>query len=107
MCISQQGQLLLCCCAPGILNGIDDGSDLLLQEVDPQIGGVRLSNRPILGPDAGPMPYSTATEDAAPHGIVDKVKQLVGLGPATTTPAVCRLCHKVNSYMFPLQAACC
>ncbi|KAL0040887.1 hypothetical protein WJX79_008644 [Trebouxia sp. C0005] len=57
------------------------------REVDPQIGGVRLSNRPILGPDAGPMPYSTATEDAAPHGIVDKVKQLVGLGPATTTPA--------------------
>ncbi|DBB04179.1 hypothetical protein WJX77_004720 [Trebouxia sp. C0004] len=57
------------------------------RDVHPQIGGVRLSNRPILGPDVGPMPYSTATEHEAPHGIVDKVKQLVGLGPSTSTPA--------------------
>ena len=68
---------------------------LLLQEVDPQIGGVRLSNRPILGPDVGPTSYPAATEIEAPHGIVDKVKQLVGLGPAT--PAVCFLFHKGTS----------
>lgn len=87
------------------LYGIDDGSDQLLQEVDPQIGGVRLSNRPILGPDVGTMPYSTATEDEAPHGIVDKVKQLVGLGPATSTPAVCLLCYKGTSYV--VASTCC
>ncbi len=81
--------------------GVNDGVDLLLQEVDPQIGGVRLSNRPILGPDVGPTSYSTATEDEAPHGIVDKVKQLVGLGPSTSTPAVCLLCHEGTSYVVP------
>ncbi|DBB07603.1 TPA: hypothetical protein ACH3X3_009040 [Trebouxia sp. C0006] len=74
------------------------------REVDPKIGGVRLSNRPILGPDVGPMPYSTATEDEAPHGIVDKVKQLVGLGPAASTPTVCLLCLKGSSYIVPFTS---
>lgn len=60
-----------------------------MQEVDPQIGGVRLSNRPILGGDVGPASYSHAADTEAPHGIVDRVKQLVGLGPTTDTSEVC------------------
>lgn len=54
------------------------------------MGGVRLSDRPILGPDAGPAPVATGAKAEAP-GMLDRVKQLVGLGPASTTSAVCAL----------------
>ena len=61
----------------------------MLQEIDPYIGGVRVSSRPILGPNAAPE-YSqevAATHDE-PQGIFDKVKQLVGLGPAEPSDVV-------------------
>lgn len=58
-----------------------------IQDVGPAIGGVRLSDKPILGPDAGPAP----TAGAEAPGIFDRVKQLVGLGPASTKSTVCFL----------------
>ena len=61
-----------------------------MQGVGPAMGGVRLSDRPILGPDAGPAPVATGAKAEAP-GMLDRVKQLVGLGPASTTSAVCSL----------------
>ena len=61
-----------------------------MQGVGPAIGGVRLSDRPILGPDAGPAPGATAARAEAP-GMFERVKQLVGLGPASTTSVVCSL----------------
>lgn len=73
----------------------------VLQEVDPVITGVRLSNRPLLGPNAQPTSYTT--QDEAPHGILDKVKQLVGLAPADTTYEVCSL-PTLQSFSAPVQA---
>ena len=68
---------------------------LTMQGVGPAIGGVRLSDRPILGPDAGPAPVATAARAEAP-GMFERVKQLVGLGPASTTSAVCSLLYLVD-----------
>ena len=59
---------------------------LVMQGMQPATGAVRLSNRPILGPDAGPAPVATASSahaEEAPR-MLDRVKQLVGLGPAST-----------------------
>ena len=63
--------------------------ELPVQGVDPNIGGVRVSGRPILGPNAAPE-YSQelAAGHEEPHGIIDKVKQLVGLAPAEPSSAV-------------------
>lgn len=59
---------------------------LTMQDVGPAIDGVRLSDKPILGSHAG-LPLTTAANVEAP-GMFERVKQLVGLGPASTTSAV-------------------
>lgn len=69
---------------------------LTMQDVGSAIGGVRLSDKPILGPHAGPAPTTAATAEAP--GMFERVKQLVGLGPASTTAAVC--------FLFCLAAVC-
>ncbi|KAL3154582.1 hypothetical protein ABBQ32_014034 [Trebouxia sp. C0010 RCD-2024] len=56
------------------------------RDVGPAIDGVRLSDKPILGSHAG-LPLTTAANVEAP-GMFERVKQLVGLGPASTTSAV-------------------
>lgn len=50
---------------------------LAMQGMGPAIAGVRLSDRPILGP----APVTTSAGAEAP-GMLDRVKQLVGLGPS-------------------------
>ena len=57
-----------------------------MQGMGPAISGVRLSDRPILGPGL----VSTGAGADAP-GMLDRVKQLVGLGPS----AVCFLLSSV------------
>lgn len=50
---------------------------LAMQGMGPAIAGVRLSDRPILGP----APVAVGAGAEAP-GMLDRVKQLVGFGPS-------------------------
>lgn len=61
------------------------------QGMGPAISGVRLSDRPILGP----APVATGA-GADPPGMLDRVKQLVGLGPS----AVCLLLQHIQCLLF-------
>ena len=70
----------------------------------PPISGVRLSDRPILGP----APVATGAGADAPGadapGMLDRVKQLVGLGPSAVCLLLqhvqCLLCVSSNTYVY-------
>lgn len=56
-----------------------------LQEIDPSVQGVRLTNYSTFGRDAGHSGLSQEAEAQQAPGMLDRVKQLVGLGPSTDT----------------------
>ena len=82
-----------------------------MQASEPAYSGVRLSDRPILGPDSGPSHVTTAaayppaeTAETEAPGMFDRVKQLVGLGPASTASAVCYfVCCMLLALQLSLQ----